>query len=82
MQPKSDQWVRSLIGECVWKRHHPNEMDNKIYNTTDEVFQTIKIQLIALGLVDITDNFGLELNWSLTLKGKQEMILRRVIIDE
>lgn len=86
MLSKSDTAVRSLIGECVWKRYNPRNANGDSFRTTDELFQTIKIQLMALGLVDVrasrTTGGGVNLFWSLTERGKQEMVRRRAITSE
>jgi hypothetical protein len=49
----------------------------------EEILQTIKIQLSALGLVDVqylkTTKGGMALFWSLTPTGRQEMYARRTV---
>ncbi len=82
-----DSTVQCLIGECVWKRHNPKNTNGSSFLTTDEIFQTIKIQLMTLGLVDvgtnqIGDGGAPHLYWTLTEKGKQEMVRRRAITSE
>lgn len=86
MMSKADSTVQSLIGECVWKRHNPGYETRDGFRTTNELFQTMKIQLMALNLVNVrvgaTTGGGRNLFWALTEQGKQEMIRRRAITAE
>jgi hypothetical protein len=86
MMSKSDSAVRTLIAECVWKRYNPADTNGNSFRTTDELFQTIKVQLMALDLVNVrtarTTKGDMNLFWSLTDRGKQEMISRRAIVSE
>jgi hypothetical protein len=86
MSPKTDHDVRSLISECVWTRWNPGNSNGRAFLTADEIFQTIKIQLMALNLVIVASpnsvGDGSPLFWSLTDLGRQEMVLRRVILTD
>lgn len=52
-------------------------------NINDQVFQTVKVQMIAYGLVDVnysrTVKGGMGLFWNLTEKGRTKMIKLRVV---
>ena len=83
LSPKPDDAVNSLISSLVWRRQKSIDPKYDTFTTTDEVFQTIKIQLTALGLVNVkssrTTTGGTALFWSLTENGNAEMINRRAI---
>ncbi|MFN0163711.1 MAG: hypothetical protein ACKVQQ_20965 [Burkholderiales bacterium] len=57
----------------------------KAYSTTleDQPFQTFKLQLQALGLIELrytsTTKGGMALFWSLTARGNQSMLQLRVV---
>jgi len=86
MQSKPDNSVGSIICERVWRRYNPKNRGGRKFKTTDELFQTIKIQLIALNLVSVrnsgTVGGGRNLFWALTEQGTQEMVRRRALTTE
>jgi len=81
LEPKNDGLVGKIISECLFRRHQNNT--GSLFSMNDELFQTVKIQFMALNLVSVdrsrTVKGNYSLFWSLTQIGKQEMISRRVI---
>lgn len=70
MMSKLDSVVSSLLAECVWKRHDASGISAYTFDTTNELFQTVKIQFMALDLVVVRTSKiisgGVGLFWSLT----------------
>jgi hypothetical protein len=86
MQAKQDSVMSGLIGKSLWQRYNSEPSDAHGHQLKDEIFQTIKIQLMALGLVTVevgkTVGGGVNLFWNLTPKGSQEMLLRRALTTD
>tara|TARA_R110002050_G_scaffold4696_2_gene22402 strand:- start:61 stop:1065 length:1005 start_codon:yes stop_codon:yes gene_type:complete len=86
MQAKQDSVMSGLIGKSLWQRYNSEPSDAHRHQLKDEIFQTIKIQLMALGLVSVevgkTVGGGVNLFWNLTPKGSQEMLLRRALTTD
>ncbi|TDK50429.1 DUF4062 domain-containing protein [Antarcticimicrobium luteum] len=86
MQAKPDRTVGPIICEGVWRRFNTGNRSGRSFVMTDELFQTIKIQLMALNLVSVktakTVGGGVNLFWSLTDMGMQEMVRRRAMTTE
>lgn len=84
--PLFDTSISSLVGQCLWMRRNRGYTKAENFGITDELFQTIKIQLMALNLVDVLvdkSRSGRDaLFWSLTEKGNDEMFRRRTIKAE
>lgn len=78
-----DANVKSLIAKTVWHRRINGSGVSSSFSTSDEIFQTIKIQFMALNLVNVrsskTTGGSTAVFWSLTDYGKQEMLRRRVL---
>jgi hypothetical protein len=76
LQPQVDQYVRGILLASL-----EPEGDTPILN--DQIFQTVKIQLIALGLIEVqyagTTQGGMALFWKLTQKGHELMMQVRTI---
>lgn len=76
----SDSLVQIELGKAILALQ-----GKKTYSTTleDQPFQTFKLQLQALGLIDLrytsTTKGGMALFWSLTAKGNQSMLQLRVV---
>lgn len=85
LSPKNDYSVGQTIAMCIFQRYHPAFTSANSFSISDEIYQTIKIQLFALNLVSIYDGEttkgAIQLFWSLTELGKQEMILRRALVE-
>jgi len=86
LQHLNDGSVNSQLAKSILKA---NGKDADSYYTTkveDEVFQTVKLQLMALGLVEVkslqTKQGGMSLFWILTPKGKRCLIDVRTIKKE
>ena len=87
MMPKADSDANSLIARTICERKRGVLKSAYNYRLDDEIFQTLKIQLNALGVVETkrskTTAGGSALFWYLTALGEKEMISRRVVtIDE
>lgn len=86
MLSMTDFRVKTLIGSILLKQKLNNMSGVIEVQVTDEQFQTIKIQLIALKVVKVekaaTTNGSVALFWNLTEYGTQEMISRRVIVEQ
>lgn len=80
LQHPNDEYVKSIYSSDLHKRAIN-------YGTTpsidDQPFQTIKIQLMALGLIDVqylkTVQGGMALFWSLTELGKSQLLKIRAV---
>lgn len=83
MLTQSDAWVNTMIAKTVWQRRINGSGSASSFSTSDEIFQTIKLQLMALNLVNVrsskTTSGTTAVFWSLTEQGKQEMLMRRVL---
>lgn len=78
---RDDHQMGPTIAESVFRRHNPGDMSGSNFSVSDEQFQTIKIQLMALNLVKVENpKHSRSLLWSLTAKGEREMVMRRAII--
>jgi hypothetical protein len=66
------------VSELIWERFHGTPNGVSDFETNVDFFQTLKIQLMALNLVDVTPS-GHSVIWSLTEHGKSEMIRMRVV---
>ena len=71
------------LSESLLKAQGINADDFYTRKIDDEIFQTIKIQLLALGYIDIkslqTKSAGMALFWIITEKGKRAVINLRTI---
>jgi hypothetical protein len=80
MSRPSDQEVQSHLALDLHRKHHQNGHSPTL---DDQIFQTIKLQLIAHRLVSVdylkTVSGGMGLFWTLTDKGQQQMMKLRVI---
>ncbi|PND38202.1 hypothetical protein C1O66_12175 [Paucibacter aquatile] len=76
----SDRLVRIELAKSILGLQGKKPYDTKI---EDQAFQTFKIQLQALGLIDLrytsTVKGGMALFWSLTNKGTQTMVQLRAV---
>lgn len=76
-----DASARSLIKDCILSELKIRNYSSS--NINDQLFQTFKIQLEALGLIQVkqsqTTNGGVALFWYMTKKGKKLMVELRVI---
>lgn len=78
----SDSGIKDTLSQAIYKStDEPVEKGSA--KLDDQVFQTIKIQLKALGLIDLrytkTTNGGMALFWYITEKGEELMIKLRTI---
>lgn len=84
--PQPDYSVGALIARSIFQRYNAMATSAHSFILIDEVYQTLKIQLMALGLVSINPSGGESdrdvLLWSLTEKGKQEMVMRRALLND
>lgn len=80
MEVPADNKVRSYLGQVIADKIGKNGYSNYIET---EVFQTIKVHLSSLGLVNVkmagTTQGGTALFWNLTEKGKTEMLKIRSV---
>ncbi|NGO52344.1 DUF4062 domain-containing protein [Allomesorhizobium camelthorni] len=76
----SDGKVESMIGRVAYKTNNTGE---KVVKLDNDCFQTVKVQLIALGLVTVdyrqTTQGGMGVFWSLTDKGSSFMAAVRTV---
>ena len=83
LSTKMDSEVNALIFRSLWGRRHGEGGEEKDFSTDDEIFQTLKIQFVALGLVTVESASTAKgrpvLAWDLTEVGKREMFNRRVV---
>lgn len=79
--PNEDR-ARTIIGDVLGEKE---SISNGRINVNKEDFDTIKIQFISLGLINVsyqkTVQGGMALFWQLTPKGQSLMIQRRTIKD-
>ena len=80
MENPNDERAYSIIGEVLGEK---KGITNGIIRLNKEDFDTIKIQLLVLELIDVlyqkTVNGSMALLWVLTSKGKSLMIQRRAV---
>ncbi len=74
----NDNSVKTFVANELLKRH---KVRSSVQGIEDTSYQTIKIQLKALGLIDLayskTVSGGMGLFWSLTAAGERQMMLLR-----
>lgn len=80
---KLDVEVNRIMFGSLWAKHHGEGGDERDFSTEDHIFQTLKVQFAALGLVSVegteTSKGRPVLTWELTEAGKREMFSRRVV---
>ncbi|WP_222845208.1 hypothetical protein [Flavobacterium piscinae] len=78
----TDSKAKELLSKVIYEVT-PNFIDKGIAKLIDQDFQTIKIQLKALGLIDLnytkTNAGGMDLFWHITEKGEQLMLHLRSV---
>lgn len=83
LQHPNDEYVKSIYTSNL---HQRADSSGTTANMDDQSFQTIKIQLMALGLVDVqylqTVKGGMALFWSLTDQGKAHLLKLRTVKSE
>ncbi|MDX7752420.1 DUF4062 domain-containing protein [Aeromonas caviae] len=81
MNTPNDTKARSVIKDCILDKLGIRSFTSSSIN--DQEFQTFKIQLEALGLINVkqsrTNDGGIALFWFMTDKGKKLMVELRVI---
>lgn len=77
----SDTKVNSILGTSLYRKDHPSS--DTLVRVQHDDFQTIRVQLSALGLIDTnyqkTTKGGMALFWSLTPSGQQLMRQLRTV---
>lgn len=85
MDPQSESRVNSIMAKTLYRRKNGSVADVENFSTDDEVYQGLKIQLLALSLVvfsfEETAAGDRYLVWQLTPYGEQVMITRRAITE-
>lgn len=80
MKKPNDEFMKAQIG-VIYKNFF--KLSNGSVEIVNEDFETIKIQLMAYGLIEVkylqTTNKSMAWFWNLTPKGEQEMMNSRVI---
>jgi hypothetical protein len=80
----SDATVKQVLADSVYKR--TKHIDASSVSIDDQDYQTVKIQLLALGLVTVeqskTTNTEIVLLWYLTPKGKDLLFQLRTVKSE
>lgn len=83
MDNPNEERARKIVGDVLGEKEYLN--GGKI-QVNKEDFDTIKIQFIALGLINVsyqkTVQGGMALFWQLTSKGKSIMISRRTVLHK
>src|SRR5690606_33879648 len=78
----SDAGTKDILSQAIYKITDEPIIKGSA-KISDQVFQTIKIQLKALGLIDLrytkTTNGGMSLFWYITEKGENLMIKLRTV---
>lgn len=83
LQRTHESAANRLLAEGIIRRHGITK--NKLFScgVTDEEFQTVKVQLMALGLIKVealtTTAKTIALFWSLTQKGEEAMLRERSV---
>ncbi|RKG68656.1 DUF4062 domain-containing protein [Corallococcus sp. CA054B] len=80
LEPKNDDLARSTLGKLIFEKLNRGDTYDDL---SDESYQTIKIQMIALGLIKLnmynTKTGGRALFWELTEAGYRLMVSIRTI---
>ena len=80
IQHPNDEYVKAI---CISNLHEKSGGTGTTVNMDDQAFQTIKVQLMALGLVDLkysqTVKGGMALFWSITDHGRLQMLALRTV---
>ncbi len=80
LETPNDTRVKSIMEKSAFEL---TEKNGYSANVNDQNYQTIKIQLVALGLVNVnylqTTQGGMALFWSLTPKGKESLFQFRTV---
>lgn len=83
LEYKNDSSVNTQLAKSILKADGKNADGYYTTNIEDEIFQTVKLQLMALGYVDVkslqTKGGGSALFWSITPKGKKSLLDVRTI---
>jgi hypothetical protein len=83
LEYKNDSFVNSQLAKSTLKAEGKNADEYATTKVEDEIFQTVKLQLMALGYVEVkslqTKAGGSALFWSLTSKGKKRLLDVRTI---
>lgn len=78
ISPELDANMPKIMAKVICGRHRANIQKKLFLRLDDEIFQGIKIQFMALGLISLDEN-SYSLNWSITELGQSEMIKRRAV---
>ena len=80
LEHPNDDYVKTILKDTIYKE---TRRDNKSPSLDDQNFQTVKVQLMALDLVNIqyskTTTGGMGLFWTLTQKGHATFIRLRTV---
>ena len=79
----NDALVKNKMEESVFEKTGKQALN---ISMNDQIFQTVKVQLVAIGLVNVriapTTQGGMALFWSLTLKGHELLFKLRTVKTE
>lgn len=77
----SDTNVNEIVAQTLCENRDGKSEARSSYNVDDEIFETIKVQMMALGVVSVKASRSTKGNvllfWRLTEVGEQEMFMRR-----
>ncbi len=80
LENPNDTVIKKVLEKSVFEK---TGKSSELIDINDQVYQTIKVQLVALGLVDIrytqTVQGGMALFWILTPKGRELLFQLRTI---
>ena len=77
----NDGGVKRKLGSALYRKENPNA--EKVVTVQHDIFQTIRVQLRALGVIETTygktTKGGMALFWSMTKRGQQLMTQLRTV---
>jgi len=75
LQIPTDDYVKTALRNSVYSK---TGRGGSSVSLNDQVFQTVKVQMMALGLVEVTFR-GIGLFWTLTEKGREQLMHLRTV---
>jgi len=83
LENPNDARMKKEMGESVFEKTGKQAL---YISMNDQIFQTVKVQLVALGLINVhnaqTTQGGMALFWSLTSKGQELLFQLRTVKTE